>query len=291
MTTTRWATRKPKRRVTEGIQFMYSKVKLPGPIDSEEECRLVGRWQQLGDIEARDKLVMHNVRFALTIAADFVTDRIEDTDLAQEAVIGLCVAADRFDPTTGYKFITYAVWWVRQRLQRFVDEHGRHVRVPVNKARMAWDIKRAQEQIAEAGRLPSVQEVAEMLGVTEASVIDVMGADGMPISLCTPTNSSKDGDLTVGDSIAWDGPSPEDDLYASEARQIVEDTLKELDPRMAQILVDVFGLDGKPAQTLEAVGQRMGVSRERVRQLREQAISILMKSGAGARLRALKGAA
>ncbi len=283
-----------RQRVTKGIEELYAKIDLPAPLSRSEEHDLIRRWQELGDIEARDKIVVHNIRFALTVAAEFSKSRGEDIDLAQEAAIGLCIAADKFDTNTGYKFITYAVWWIRQRLQRHIDEHGRHIRVPIYKARMARDIKAAEERIAASGRLPSVQEVADLLGANHADVMDVMGADCQPLSLSTPTRAGANDDLTVGDSIAWDGPAPDEDLYCQEVIEVIRAALNELgqlDARMALIINEVFGLNGGAPKTLDAVGIRLGMSRERVRQLRNKALAMLAATKHGEKISQLKGAA
>jgi len=230
-------------------------------IDRQEEGELAKRIRR-GDREALEKLVNSNLRFVVSIAKKYQNQGVALADLINEGNLGLIRAAEKFDETRGVKFISYAVWWIRQAILQALAEQSRIVRVPLN---------RAGELL---GREPTVGELAEGLDVDADELYKTMSIAMAHLSLDAPLVPGEDNKLLdyLPDEYR---PGPEQEAFEKALRTNVEAALSTLKPREAKILRLYYGLDGEEAMTLEEIGQQLGVTRERVRQIKERALARL----------------
>ncbi len=246
-------------------------------LTAEEEAELARRIKE-GDEEALEKLTKANLRFVVSVAKNYQNQGLSLTDLINEGNVGLIKAARRFDETRGFKFISYAVWWIRQSILHAIVENARIVRMPTNKIASYNKINRAYAKfIQEHEREPSYEELADILGLKAAEVAAVFRS-GRHLSMDAPLNKSEDGSSTMLDLLSSDESlSPDLDLITEARRQEILHSLKVLSPREREIIVSYFGLeDGKPLN-LEEVGDRLGLTRERTRQIKDRAIRRLRK--------------
>jgi RNA polymerase primary sigma factor len=224
--------------------------------------------------EARERLIRANARLVISVAKKYNGHGVPFLDLIQEGNIGLIRAAKKFDYSRGYKFSTYATWWIRQAVTRSISDQGRTIRVPVHMGDQISRMRRMQHQLQQQmGRTPTTEELAEALGVPRAKVEQMADYARPAVSLETPVG--EDEEEVLGDFIDSGAPNPEDSALDS----LMEDNLKELldtlPPRELRVLQMRFGLlDGTPL-TLNEVGRRMGITRERARQLESQALQRL----------------
>jgi RNA polymerase primary sigma factor len=240
-------------------------------ISPEEEVDLARRIRT-GDIEALKKLVKANLRFVVSVAKQYQNQGISLPDLINEGNLGLMKAAQRFDETRGFKFISYAVWWIRQAILQALAEQSRIVRLPVNKIGSINKINRAfarLEQIYE--REPSSQEIAEMLEMIAEDVKDALKTNGRTVSMDAPISAEEDNSMY--DLIqSTDTPSPDKNLLNESLAYEIERALNTLSPRESKVLKLYFGLGMKHPYTLEEIGEELTLTRERVRQIKEKAI-------------------
>lgn len=243
-------------------------------IDREEEGELAQRIRR-GDREALEKLVNSNLRFVVSIAKKYQNQGVALADLINEGNLGLIRAAEKFDETRGVKFISYAVWWIRQAILQALAEQSRIVRVPLNRAGELHRIgKRSSALVQELGREPTVGELAEGLDVDADELYKTMSIAMAHLSLDAPLVPGEDNKLLdyLPDEYR---PGPEQEAFEKALRTNVEAALSTLKPREAKILRLYYGLDGEEAMTLEEIGQQLGVTRERVRQIKERALARL----------------
>ncbi len=246
-------------------------------LTAEEEAELARRIKE-GDEEALEKLTKANLRFVVSVAKNYQNQGLSLTDLINEGNVGLIKAARRFDETRGFKFISYAVWWIRQSILHAIVENARIVRMPTNKIASYNKINRAYAKfVQEHEREPSYEELADILGL-KASEIAAVFRSGRHLSMDAPLNKSEDGSSTMLDLLSSDESlSPDLDLVTEARRQEILHSLKVLSPREREIIISYFGLeDGKPLN-LEEVGDRLGLTRERTRQIKDRAIRRLRK--------------
>lgn len=236
---------------------------LPDPLAVAEEMPLIIAWQECGSEDALETLIRHNMRFAMTISAEYTGNGIDSDDLIQEARIGMMIAATRFDCASGHRFITYAIWWIRQRLQMAIDNSARQIRIPVNKERDTVKVRRAVD-----GGSMTPEQIADVSGVAEGAVKDILAVWQSPLSIDSPLRGN-DGEekTTLGGSLVDDRPLPDDDLFRVEQIEFAAKLVACLPPRQASIIVARFGLNGREPRTLAEIGDDRGISRERVRQL------------------------
>lgn len=236
------------------------------PMPREREVEL-GRRARAGDQEALDELVRANLRFAISEAKRFQNRGLPLEDLIQEANAGLVRAAQKFDPEAGNKFITYAVWWVRQSIRKALTEQSHAVRLPLGRRTELFKVRKARRKLKrELGYPPSRAQVAEETGLTERVVRALERVGAPEVKLDAPIGP--DGDGAVGERIPLDDDDdPGVSIEGEQARELVEDALAELRERDALIIRRYYGLEGEPV-TLEELGEQLGISRERVRQLR-----------------------
>ena len=243
-------------------------------IVQEEEVRLAQRIR-LADEEALDKLVRSNLRFVVSVAKKYQNQGVALSDLINEGNLGLIRAAHKFDETKGIKFISDAVWWIRQAILQALAEQSRIVRVPLNRAGMLHRITRRSAALRqELGREPTAAEVAEGMDIGVEEVEKTLAISQNHVSLDAPVAPGEDNRLLdyLPDT---QNPGPGAETFERALTQSIEEVLASLREREAKILRLYFGLDSPEQMTLEEIGTLMGITRERVRQIKEKALSRL----------------
>lgn len=254
-------------------------------INAEEEVRLARRIKQ-GDKRALEKLTKANLRFVVSVAKQYQNQGLSLADLINEGNIGLIKAAKRFDETRGFKFISYAVWWIRQAILQALAEQSRIVRLPLNRVGTLHKIGKVSSRLEQGlGREPSPEEIAKELELTEGEVADTLKISNSHLSLDAPFSVSEDNSLidVLEDEFQ---PSPDESLLKDSLRVEIEKALDSLTPREAEVINLYFGLNGEKALTLEEIGARFSLTRERVRQIKEKAIRRLRHASRSRSLRA-----
>ena len=238
----------------------------------EQERELAKRIRK-GDEGALHDLVKANLRFVVSIAKQYVNQGLSLADLVNEGNLGLIKAAYRFDEKRGYKFISYAVWWIRQAMLQALAEQSRIVRLPLNRAGTLYRIGKAARQLdQELGRNPEVSEIAERLKLPHDEVRDTMQIANSHLSLDASFSNDQEENSLV-DYLADDNlESPDEQTYVNALSDDMQKALDTLTDRERQILSLYFGLEGEEPLTLEEIGKRMNLTRERIRQIKEKAI-------------------
>jgi RNA polymerase primary sigma factor len=240
-------------------------------ITPEDEVVLARRIKS-GDHDALAKLVKANLRFVVSVAKQYQNQGMSLPDLINEGNLGLMKAAQRFDETRGFKFISYAVWWIRQAILQALAEQARIVRLPVNKIGSINRINRAFARLEqEFEREPSSQEIGEMLEMAPDEVKDSLKTNGRTVSMDAPISSEEDNNM-YDVMQSTDTPSPDKNLINESLAYEIERALSTLSPREAKVLKLYFGITMKHPFTLEEIGEELGLTRERVRQIKEKAI-------------------
>jgi RNA polymerase primary sigma factor len=238
---------------------------------------------------AREHLITANSRLVISVAKKYMGRGVPFLDLIQEGNIGLIRAAKKFDYRRGYKFSTYATWWIRQAVTRAIADQGRTIRVPVHMGDQINKLLRTQHQLTQRlGRDPSVEELAEALDVPPKKVENMIQVARRPLSLETPTDDEEDS--VLGDFIQDnEAPAPDDSATYNLLKEHLAEVLDSLPPREVRILQLRYGLLDGQTYTLEGVGRKMGVTRERVRQIEAQALSRLRHPAIRRKLREYLG--
>ncbi len=244
----------------------------------EQEAELARRIKQ-GDKEALEQLCKANLRFVVSVAKQYQNQGLSLSDLINEGNVGLLKAAKRFDETKGFKFISYAVWWIRQSILQAIVEHARIVRRPINKLGSYNKVNDAYRSFLQKfEREPSDEELGEMLGIPARDVKNVLRRNLSHNSLDAPLGG-QDSDATMLDMLAdSDGSSPDDELMEQSLREEVKAGMSFLSPREKEVIISYFGLNGRQPLNLEEIGELYGLTRERVRQIKERAIRRLRKT-------------
>jgi RNA polymerase primary sigma factor len=246
-------------------------------ISAEEEVNLARRIKK-GDEIALDVLIKANLRFVVSVSKQYQNQGLSLPDLINEGNLGLIKAAQRFDETRGFKFISYAVWWIRQSILQALAEQARIVRLPLNKIGYINKINRTFSELEQKfEREPSVLEIAQALELAPKDVKESLKTSGRHISMDAPINPDEEGtmyDILLADDI----PAPDRELLNESLRKEIERALSTLTYREANIVRLYFGLNGKHPHTLEEIGEAFNLTRERVRQIKEKAIKRLKHS-------------
>ena len=255
-------------------------------VSPDEEIELAQKIKN-GDEKALERLVSANLRFVVSVAKQYQNQGLTLQDLVNEGNLGLIKAAKRFDETRGFKFISYAVWWIRQSILHALAVQGRMVRLPLNKIGMINKINSASaklEQIFE--REPTHYEIAGEVDVDIEEVTDTLKSQSRFMSMDAPIGNDSDDDFTLYDLMGMkDGVSPDNSLLKESLAKEINSTLEVLGEREIQIIKMYYGLDGIIPRTLEEIGEEFGLTRERVRQLKEAAIRRLKQSTKHTRLK------
>ena len=254
-----------------------------GRLLTAAEERELARRKDLGDEAAKRRLIECNLRLVMSITRRYTKAGVPLLDLIQEGNLGLIRAVEKFDYRMGYKLSTYATWWIRQSVSRALADQGRTIRLPVHVAEQVRRVQRSRRQLAQKlNRDPSTAEIAHDSGFAEERVQELFELIEDPVSLETPVG---DGESMVGDLIEDEKSESPDNATAAHARTVeLAEAIDRLNPRMKHVVLRRFGLDGRPPQTLEEVGQEMGITRERVRQLETRALKELRNVAPGLQL-------
>jgi len=257
------------------------------PLLTREEETALARKAFRGNVAAQERLARHNVRFVVSVAKKFQNRGVPLVDLIGEGNLGLMTAARKFDPDRGVKFISYAVWWIRQAVQAAIARHGRPVRVPLNRTADLSRLGRTTTLLKDRlGRMPTSEELARATGLTVEAVRSLSALNAEAVRLDHPTRDGDNSERMERFS-ALDQEGTDTSTIANSQTRDIENALAALPPRDAKVLRLYFGLDDGNSRTLEEIGRMMGVTRERIRQLRDRALHRLREGEQGERLRDL----
>ncbi len=252
------------------LNYMES-ISTSRPLSPREEAALARRIRK-GDLSARDRLVEANLRFVVRVAREYRNLGAPLNDLISAGNVGLIQAAERFDETKGFKFITYAVWWIRQQIMESLSDYPRLVRLPSNRLELLHKIGRCiKSSQSKSNSLPSNEEIARELGITVGKLVDTVlkGRDVLSLdAVFDGANFQSLMDVTPDQT----QESPEEQLARTTRDSEIQSALGTLEERERDVLLMYFGLDGKGSRTLNDIGCDLGVSRERVRQIKEKAL-------------------
>ncbi len=279
-------------RDSQAVEKYLQEISKIPMITPEEETTLAQRIKMFNrnpvdSQRALDKLVQANLRFVVSVAKQYQHQGLSLSDLINEGNLGLIKAAQRFDETKGFKFISYAVWWIRQSILQALAEQGRLVRLPqnkigtynkANKAYMAFEQEHERE--------PSTEELAELLEMSETEINNIFQSNTRHTSLDAPVHEAED--VAMGDLLEGSDDT-DDNVMKDSLRNEIRRVLKSLSPREAEIVNAYFGLDGENGVTIEQIGQKYDLTKERIRQIKERAIKRLQKARYSSALKAYLG--
>lgn len=276
-------TKQITNRETASLDMYLQDIGRVELISAQDEVALAIRIRN-GDMRALDKLVKANLRFVVSVSKQYQNQGLSLPDLINEGNLGLIKAAQRFDETRGFKFISYAVWWIRQSILQALAEQSRIVRLPLNKIGAINRINKTLSKMEqELEREPSYEELSEVMNMVPQDIYDTMRNNNRHMSMDAPLSANEDGgnmyDLMFNESSA----SPDRELMGESLQQEIYRALATLTEREADVVKLFFGLGGKHAHSLEEIGEKFELTRERVRQIKEKAVRRL-KHGSRSRL-------
>ena len=265
-------------RFNEDSISLYLKEISHYPLLTPEEEVSLAKAYKKNDKKAIEKMVLCNLRFVVSIAKKYQNLGVSLSDLINEGNIGLIRAAHKFDETKGVRFITYAVWWIKQAIIQYLSEQSRIVRIPLNKASAMFKMEKMLNTLAqELGRDPTTQEIMQGIEASADDLEDVLLLYQPQYSLDSSSNPQDD--IILLDSIPDDKtPGPLEDVFKKDLNDAIESMLSTIKDREARILRFYYGLDNTEPMTLEKIGEIFGVTRERVRQIKEKAIKQLKQA-------------
>lgn len=279
-------------RNSEALDRYLTEIAREPMLTPDEEASLARTIHQGGPAaeRARDRLVSANLRFVVSVAKQYQHQGISLTDLINEGNVGLVKAAEKFDETRGFKFISYAVWWIRQSIMEALAVKSRIVRVPLNQVGVAGKVNKATEQfLQEHGRIPSTHELSAMTGIDEELIASAIDVNGHSTSIDAPIG--EDDDNSLADTLSSDDANSRSDssLDRESMNMFINDLLKEvLNDREQRILQESFGI-GRMEKSLEEIADEMGMTRERIRQVKEKALRKIRNSKYAVTLRQYLG--
>ena len=281
-------TKQVTNRDTASLEKYLQEIGRVNLISAEEEVSLAQRIKQ-GDKSALEQLTKANLRFVVSVSKQYQNQGLSLPDLINEGNLGLIKAAQRFDETRGFKFISYAVWWIRQSILQALAEQSRIVRLPLNRIGSINKINKAQAILEqEYEREPNLEELAELLQLDEVEIVDSIKNAGRHISMDAPI--AADEDISLMELLKSDeGKSPEKELMNDSLKIEIERAISTLTHREANILRWFYGLGNIPAKTLEEISMEYELTRERVRQIKEKAIRRLKQTSRSKMLKSYLG--
>lgn len=260
-------------REVASLDKYLQEISREGMISADEEVELAIRIKA-GDQRALEKLTRANLRFVVSVAKQYQNQGMTLPDLINEGNVGLIKAAERFDETRGFKFISYAVWWIRQAILQALAEQARIVRLPLNKIGTINKLNRAFSELEQKyERPPSAEELAEFMGVSVTDVKQSLQSNGRHISMDAPLTEGDESSSSLYDVLPNTySETPDVDLVKDSLRKDIERSLSTLTSREGEVVRLYFGLNGRYPLTLEEIGDKFDLTRERVRQIKEKAI-------------------
>jgi RNA polymerase primary sigma factor len=270
-----------------GLSLYLREISRTKNLSLEEEANLAVKIRQ-GDRRALNKLINANLKFVVSVCRNYQNQGLPLTDLINEGNLGLIRAAKRFDETKNFKFISYAVWWIRQAILQSLAEQSRIINIPLNRVSAIHRISRAGTKLEQdLGRSVSPSELSMRLSIDESEIGECMQLSANPLSLESPLQSDEDGRL--GDMLKDENcEEPDEPVLRASLKQEVRSVLSTLAEREEEVVKLYFGIDGDTGYTLEEIGQRFNLTRERVRQIKEKAIKRLKHASRSKRLAPFK---
>lgn len=257
-------------RLSKALELYFSEIDKTKPLSPDQEVELTKKVRE-GDQDALNQLINANLKFVITVANKYRVPRIALEDLINEGNIGLIKAAHRFDETRGFKFISYAVWWIRQSILQFISERGRIIRLPSNVAGAISKMKKQSDALEQTfEREPTMEELAEVMEITEEEAENLFRHGVQTVSTDQPIN--EDERTALRDLLTSDDNRPEAQIMAFSLQTEIDRVLDTIPEREANIIRYYFGIGLERPLTLEEIGDSMNLTRERVRQLKERAI-------------------
>jgi RNA polymerase primary sigma factor len=255
----------PVESTTDALQLFLREAGRHRLLTAAQEVALAKRIER-GDAAAKTEMIQANLRLVVSIAKNYRNQGLPFLDLIQEGTLGLIRAVEKFDWRRGFKFSTYATWWIRQAVARALADKARTIRMPVHIVERMQKINRAERSLwTRLGREPTIDEIADEASLTAQQVVEVRAAARASTSLDAPVGDEDD--AVLGDFVAGDEPLPEDEVEVELRRQTLRRALLSLPEREREVVTLRYGIDGNEPRTLEEIGQRLGLTRERVRQI------------------------
>jgi RNA polymerase primary sigma factor len=255
----------PQESTTDALQLFLREAGRHQLLTAAQEVELAKRIER-GDMQAKQQMIQANLRLVVSIAKNYRNQGLPFLDLIQEGTLGLIRAVEKFDWRRGFKFSTYATWWIRQAVARALADKARTIRMPVHIVERMQKMNRAERTLwTQLGREPTLEEVAEEASLPLQQAIEVKAAARTSTSLDQPIGEADD--AVFGDFVAGDGPLPEEEVEVSLRSQALKDALDALSDRERQVVILRYGLADAEPKTLEEIGRRLGLTRERVRQI------------------------
>lgn len=264
-----------ERRISDPTDLYLRDIRKFTPLSREEEAKALNAARK-GDQKALDHLITANLRFVVRVAGEYTNRGLPLADLIAEGNMGLMRATQTFEPERGHKFITYAVWWIRQAILSALNRQTHPVAFPVNQLDDRDMLNKVSAAISqEIGRVPNADELAAETEFSTRRVLRALGTSHAPVSFDSPVYD--DGVRQFADIIPGNAPGPDENVHTNRLHNLLRESLADLPEREAEIINRYFGLDVDNAESLEQVGKRFQISRERVRQLKDRAIGRLRK--------------